>query len=284
MAGTAGPPGHESAGQRAAPAIDVCDTADVPSPLPMPPPMGLAASIVVLLTVAYFVLVAPVLGRRRYQRLVALQDTDPPAVGRYYRKNVGRKWLWLAPVLLAAGLWPGLRPEHLGLAWPHGPQLVESVSMVVLGAFGLAFSAVIMVPIVRSGRSVPGLRGIRGLAPRTRAGHAWALAAFVSASVVEEVLYRGLLLAAGLSLGLSAPVVVVLTAAAFGVVHLYQGTVGMLFTGLLGLVFAAIVLETGSLLLAIVLHLLLNLRAHLILAAVPPKASTVDTQAPVPAS
>jgi len=52
----------------------------------------------------------------------------------------------------------------------------------------------------------------------------------------------------------------VVTAAAFGFAHLYQGTRGVLLTGLVGAYLAWLTLSTGSLLPAIVIHALIDLR------------------------
>jgi membrane protease YdiL (CAAX protease family) len=67
----------------------------------------------------------------------------------------------------------------------------------------LAMSTVVWRRRVRSGRSVPGQRLFRALIPRNRLERQWALVGALSAGVFEELLFRGLILAAGLSVGLS---------------------------------------------------------------------------------
>lgn len=237
------------------------------SALPIAPPLGLPATIVVVLTAAYLGLVSPVLGRRIHRRLAGKRATDASALATYYRRNVVRKWLWAMPVVLAFIVWPGLRPAHLGLSWPGGSLLAWSLLYVAVVALGLAGSAVVMSRRVHNGRRVVGLRRLVAMAPRTRADQVWQLAAFVSASVVEEVVVRGLLLAAGLAAGLPVLTVLLITSALFGLAHAYQGTGGVLLTGLLGLLFAYLVLVTGSLFLPIGLHLVVSLRAFVVLRA-----------------
>jgi membrane protease YdiL (CAAX protease family) len=51
---------------------------------------------------------------------------------------------------------------------------------------------------------------------------------------------------------------------AFGVAHAYQGRAGIVGTGLLGGGMAAMYLQTGSLLLPVVLHALIDLRFLLV--------------------
>jgi membrane protease YdiL (CAAX protease family) len=226
--------------------------------------MGLPMALVVLITVAYLGLVAPFTGRRSYQRLVA----DPSTLLGFYRRNVVRKWALAIPVALAPFLWPGLRPEDLGLVWPSGAELSVAVGATLGLAVLLAFSVVQVSRMLQSGRTVGGLQRVRGLVPRTRAEQAWAWAAFTSAAIVEELVMRGLLFAAGRSLGLATVVVLLATSALFGLAHLYQGGAAIIATGMLGAVFGALLWLTGSLYPAIAVHFLVDARALLILQVV----------------
>ena len=65
-------------------------------------------------------------------------------------------------------------------------------------------------------------------------------------------------------------VLVAVAAVAFGLAHAYQGRVGVLTTGVLGGVMAALYLETGSLLLPVLLHAAIDLRFLLVPARVLP--------------
>jgi membrane protease YdiL (CAAX protease family) len=115
-------------------------------------------------------------------------------------------------------------------------------------------------------RATPRVVGkVDPILPRTTAERrAWAGLA-LSAGVTEEITYRGLLLIALATLLPDAAPLLVVTVAAvlFGLAHWYQGALGILVTGLLGGVLAALYLATGSLLLPIALHVLIDLRALL---------------------
>jgi len=94
-------------------------------------------------------------------------------------------------------------------------------------------------------------------------------AAFVLVSMIaglgEEIAYRGFLLAlliAAFGDPLSA---VALTSIAFGLLHAYQGPVGMVRTALIGVAFAGITLATGSLWPVVIGHVIINLVAGLTL-------------------
>jgi membrane protease YdiL (CAAX protease family) len=70
-------------------------------------------------------------------------------------------------------------------------------------------------------------------------------------------------------------VLVVVAAVAFGLAHAYQGVPGVVATGLLGGVMAAVYLQTGSLLLPVLLHTLIDLRFLLVPSRVLPAGRAI---------
>jgi membrane protease YdiL (CAAX protease family) len=113
----------------------------------------------------------------------------------------------------------------------------------------------------RFGLDVGDGQRLRGaLAPDTRLG--WALLLLVVLPVIagfEEMLFRGALVgvvAAGY--GVSPWVMAVVASGAFALGHGAQGRLGVVVTGALGLVLAAAFVATGSLLVVIVAHYLVN--------------------------
>jgi membrane protease YdiL (CAAX protease family) len=80
--------------------------------------------------------------------------------------------------------------------------------------------------------------------------------------VGEEVLFRGVLLAvaAALAPGLDPWRLVLVSALAFAVTHTYQGLAGMLTSFVLGGSLAVLFLGSGSLLLPVLYHVLVDLR------------------------
>jgi membrane protease YdiL (CAAX protease family) len=232
-------------------------------------------TVLMLVTTAYLAVV-PIRGRRSYRRLLAASGSDPTATTTFYRRNVALKWVLAAPVVLCLIIWPGLGPAHLGLAWPHGYVVALGTWFVAILGVALGLSVVLLRRRVRSGRPVYGLRRVRALVP-DRSGWRWAFAALISASIVEELVYRGLLIAVGRALGLSVTVALVLTSVLFGLAHLYQGPAGMVGTGVLGFTLGYWLLATGSLLLAIVLHLLVNIRALAVFRIVAPVTAELAT-------
>jgi membrane protease YdiL (CAAX protease family) len=95
--------------------------------------------------------------------------------------------------------------------------------------------------------------------------------------VCEEWLYRGFFLAvvAAVVRGLPETALVAIAAAAFGLAHAYQGWTGVLTTGILGGVMALLYLQTGSLLVPVLLHAAIDLRFLLVPARALPASSRV---------
>ena len=88
----------------------------------------------------------------------------------------------------------------------------------------------------------------------------WAAMA-ISAGICEEIVFRGWLLSTLHSeLRLDGTVLVLVAAALFGLAHSYQGITGMILTAFAGAVFCALYVATGSLLVPIALHILIDLR------------------------
>nr|WP_240942262.1 CPBP family intramembrane glutamic endopeptidase [Planosporangium thailandense] len=111
--------------------------------------------------------------------------------------------------------------------------------------------------------------------PRTRAERWHALAVAVGAGVSEELAFRGLLIATGVALfGVSPYVAAAALIVLFGVAHLYQGVGGMVGTALVGALLTGLYLASGSLLLPIVLHVVIDIRSLLLVPA--PRSAPTD--------
>ncbi len=81
----------------------------------------------------------------------------------------------------------------------------------------------------------------------------------------EEMAYRGYALTALVLATGSATLALIVTSATFGVLHAYQGPIGVVRTGVVGLIMGAAFLHTGSLWPPIVAHTLIDLVAGLAL-------------------
>jgi uncharacterized protein len=176
----------------------------------------------------------------------------------------------------------------VGLRWPTSwPGPVAGAAAVVL----LLFTAVstralrsgVLLEAARQQRHAPGngrhaespASATLALLPRTAGERRLFTLVGLTAGVCEEWLYRAFFLAVVAALAGGPPewVLVAVAAVAFGLAHAYQGIGGIVLTGVLGGILAALYLSTGSLLLPVLLHAVVDLRFLLVPTRVLPAAA-----------
>lgn len=115
--------------------------------------------------------------------------------------------------------------------------------------------------------TVTALKRLEFFLPSTNDERRWFAIISITAGICEEVLYRGFLIryfcAGPWHVGLTLAVVV--SCAAFGLAHTYQGLGRIISTGCLGAIMAIIFFITGSLWLPILLHAFIDLNMLLLL-------------------
>lgn len=223
--------------------------------------------IIASLFTLYVGLVLPLLGRRRYQAFLREIAVDPTARSRYYRRRlIINKWLWL--VVISILLLFGFAPiSTLGLQAPAswGPTLWLLAEVVIL----LPIIHVVQLRTIAKKRRTGLLQlilAIKELLPHTSHERLLWILASITAGICEEIVFRGFLPLYFLHLGtffgfqVSYLTAVILSTVLFGFAHLYQGWKGVLATGLLGALFAYLYAYTGSLILPIIIHILIDAR------------------------
>ncbi|MEW6472280.1 MAG: CPBP family intramembrane glutamic endopeptidase [Actinomycetota bacterium] len=224
----------------------------------MPGVVAVAAALSVVLA-AWMVFVQPLAGRRRYRRLVERLGRDPSARLRHYQRGVTFEWLGAAVV----GLLALLAHSRLSSLWPPGDDLSVAAQIPALAVVVVAVTAVYRFGGAPTRRALAvQLRPVAALLPRTPVERRWFALLAVTAGICEELLYRGFGLAAlrWADPDIGKPALIIMTGAAFGLAHLYQGRLGMTLTGILGAYFGWITISTGTLIPVMVLHALLDLR------------------------
>jgi membrane protease YdiL (CAAX protease family) len=224
-----------------------------------------------------------------HRRFEGRLRTDPGARRSFYVRLLILEW---GLSLLALLVWlsaPGVDAGQVGLRWPQqwpgpvtGLVVVLVLLFVVVSTRALRSGALLEVaePVRRAGEgrhAEPAAHATLALLPRSAGERRLFTLVGVTAGVCEEWLYRGFFLAvvAALAGGLPIGLLVVVAAVAFGLAHAYQGPVGILTTGLLGGVMAALYLQTGSLLLPVLLHAAIDLRFLLVPSRVLPAGRVV---------
>lgn len=156
----------------------------------------------------------------------------------------------------------GARIETLGLTFPGWGAFLGWTAVSTAG--GLALVAASRPLVARYGGENSAF--IRMLIPRTPGEKVAFSGLSLAAGTGEELAYRGYLWGSLQLLGMGPWAATLLAALPFGVLHAYQGPVGVVRTGLMGVVLTLPVLFTGSLLPAMAAHFLLDLLLGLVLA------------------
>jgi membrane protease YdiL (CAAX protease family) len=246
------------------------------------------ATLAAVVVAGYLVAGEPMVGHVLHRRFEDRLRSDPGARRSFYRRLLVLEW---GLALLALVVWlsaPGVDAGQVGLRWPQqwpdpvtGLVILLVLVFVVVSTHALRSGALLEVaePARRPGdgrHAEPSTHATLALLPRTAGERRLFTLVGVTAGVCEEWLYRGFFLAvvSALAGGASIGVLVLVAAAAFGLAHAYQGRVGIVTTGLLGGVMAAVYLQTGSLLLPVLLHAVIDLRLLLVPARVLPAGRT----------
>lgn len=167
-------------------------------------------------------------------------------------------------VLLGAAAWlVGNRDGATGLGLdplPVAPLVVWSVALT-MGGLGI----LLVFKRISSRLGIREHPVLRALLPRSQREKAVFAGLSLAAGVGEELAYRGYAIGAMAPL-LGGPVAAVVTSAVFGVLHAYQGPLGIVRAGVLGGILACGFLISGSLWPAIIAHVSLDVLAGIFLA------------------
>lgn len=175
--------------------------------------------------------------------------------------------------VVSAGVILALGGAGLGLGWAAWGT--DAIGLVGLPAPALAgWSAAALAAALAAlalfhwtGRilGVPEAPVLRELIPRSPAEKAVFVGLSASAGVGEELAYRGFAIPALILVGTSPWTAAIASSVAFAFLHVYQGVLGTIRSGILGLVLAATFLVSGSLVPAILAHALVDVIAGLVL-------------------
>ena len=178
----------------------------------------------------------------------------------------------MAPLLAEIQAWGFIRANR---DFVTGFPLVATaiVLVVILAATVLT---VVGVRAARQEGDVPAIGDIRAMLPRN--GQELRLGALLSlnAGIVEELLFRLAIPALIFGASGSAIAAVVGSLVVFGALHAYQGFAGVIGTFIIGAAFMLAYAISGSILLAIVLHALVDLRTLVLIPAAVFGAHRVD--------
>jgi membrane protease YdiL (CAAX protease family) len=214
----------------------------------------------------FLIVVVPIWDHFETKRLKT--SSDPRVKIQAYQKTVG--WLWAGSVVacIVMGLHTvlSIHRDSGEASWLPGSGFVIGFMGAALVALFLPIFLMMRSETTRA-RIAKSLEKLNFILPRTAEERRWFVLVAITAGVCEEILYRGFLIHYFRELPVSIGLIgaLILSSCVFGFAHLYQGVVGIVQTTVLGAIFGLIFIVTGSLLLPMILHALIDLRILLIL-------------------
>jgi membrane protease YdiL (CAAX protease family) len=165
--------------------------------------------------------------------------------------------LALSGLCIFLGWLSGVPPAALG--WTAERAAALAAWGILAGAgLGLLFHAASRWVVARSGTRYYSPALVELIAPRSAAELGWIALAMIPAVLLEELLFRSLLVG-GLGPLAPLPLLVVASALLFGLMHSPQGAWGMAGATAAGVLFGALFLASGSLVLPLAAHYVTNL-------------------------
>lgn len=219
---------------------------------------------------ALALVLVPLLNDRAGMRALR-RHTSAPARIAAYRSSVVNGWVATAlALLLGGGASLLVLPSTAADApWLLGNSGTKATALAVLVALLISYLATMLYygsTRATRARIAGAIRPMRFLLPVAPSERRWFAVASLTAGIGEEICYRGYLLGflhgrivSDFDLGLIAAWLV--SSAAFGVGHLYQGLRGALSATAAGLVLGLLAILTGNLLLPMLVHALGDLGA-----------------------
>jgi len=232
------------------------------------------SSFVIQHLLFFFLVVIAPLWDYSYMRRLKREPSSRRKIGVYQTLCA---WLWAATfVAWLAVDWRTLFTIDAGagqIAWIHIAwlrYLIVAVVVLLAAALLLPIAIVAWTRLARRPRkyaSADALKAMAWFLPATWSERRWFAAVSVTAGICEEFLFRGFVLHylhfAPWNVDLT--LALVISAVIFGIQHLYQGTAGAAQSAVLGFLLGLLYLISGSLLLPILLHAIMDLRMLMIL-------------------
>jgi len=224
------------------------------------------------LLVFFLIVATPLWDWYEIPRLKA--STVPRKKIRFYAKIVAASWICALVAVLTIGLATAynIRPVPGEISWlDPGSRGVMILAGIVTGMMIALFLPAVLA--LRSEKirqkAAKAAKRLAFLLPSTGDERRWWWLVCITAGICEEIVYRGFLLRYlhVLPFHLSLTWALLAASLIFGIGHLYQGIGGGIQTAVVGFVLGGLFLITGSLLLPMILHILMDLR---VLAMLPP--------------
>lgn len=202
---------------------------------------------------AFLVIVLPLVGRWRVDRILRQPETNQAERLRLYASTIAFQWLLVALIAWRTTA-QGITAAQLGLAAPFPLR----TALVALGLCALILLNQ-LVSLRFVGSRPEELHGKLArvalrIFPQDNLERLIFFGVVTTVAICEEFIYRGFIQGLFALLLHSAVAGVLISAAFFSVAHLYQGKRGLIATFVVGILFGASLAFTGSLIPAVCAH------------------------------
>ncbi|HEY1772978.1 MAG TPA: CPBP family intramembrane glutamic endopeptidase [Gammaproteobacteria bacterium] len=190
------------------------------------------------------------------RRKLAAGTFDP--VQAYLRSFI---MLWGLALLLAMDWWmAGRDPKSLGLAIPKDLRFTVGclLTAAMMALLVLQYFKVRGLDVGRKRKIVQKNARLFDIIPSSPRQLLYFIGLSITAGVTEELLYRGFLIWS-LTAYMGVLAAAVIASILFGLAHAYQGVSGIFKTGVIGLLMAILYVESGTILLPMILHAFLDI-------------------------
>ena len=227
--------------------------------------------------------VSPILGRREFSSLhrhIAEGRTEK----RMEAYDSTWRWQWgITTAFVAGWMLLGRGLAEIGLTFEPARWELLVIGLAAAPVVALVvYSSRIASNPEQLDRTREQLGTLAAVAPHSAAEMRRFTWVSITAGICEEVLYRGLLLTS-LAAAFGTWPAAVLSSVVFGIGHSYQGVAGGIKTAVIGLVMAVVVVTSGSLFAAILLHIVLDITQGRILHAAVNSGGEIVSTEPSPA-
>lgn len=218
------------------------------------------------LLVFFLIVIAPLWDWYEIPRLKA--STAPGKKVRFYKKIMAASWICAVVAIATLGVAAvfGIHKAPGEIDWlkagSGGGIAVEGVMICLLIALLLPAVMALRSEKIRA-KAGRASKRLAFLLPSTRDERRWWWLVCITAGICEEVVYRGFLLhyLHVMPWNFSLTWALVVSSVIFGIGHLYQGIGNSVMTVVAGFILGCLFLLTGNLMLPIVVHAVMDLRA-----------------------
>lgn len=226
--------------------------------------MALFSTLLMQLMAFYTVLVEPFLRTNFYRNLKKQLKIDPNARLLFYRTQVLWEWSWVVVLILI--VYPIPEPlSWLGLIMPNQIGWIILLALLI----GVVLSIVLLRRSPRAMAAMQrSLQTTSILLPTTAPERKWFAISAVTAGICEELLYRGFLMSYIPTIfpmfARQFVMISIISGLVYGLSRAYLGLRGITQTALTGFSFAIVYFLSGSLIPAMVVHILVELRTMIL--------------------